>query len=166
MAKRHFAGRPEILRLRRSLDEVFERADDKELEIEVRADLAKFACMRLTGFLEQSLVSLGRHCAAEMSGGQVRSFAESHLERTFNPNSDAILKFIGRFDSRWRADLEELLQEQERGQTLSAVVGIRNQIAHGMNQGVSIERLREYRKAVDDTVDFLLDRFAPMKTNK
>lgn len=166
MASRHSNARVEIIRLRKSLDEVFERADDKHLELEMRADLAKFACMRLTGFLEQALVSLGRHCAVEMSGGQAQSFLMSHLERTFNPNPDAVLKFIGRFDSNWRSEVEELLKEEERGQTLSSLVGIRNQIAHGISQGVSIERLRDYRKAVDYTVDFLLDRFAPLKTRQ
>lgn len=56
----------------------------------------------------------------------------------------------------WRAELDELFDEDERRQTISAVVGIRNQIAHGENQGVSIRRLHDYRRSVDRIVDFSL----------
>ena len=149
-----------IAKMRKSLDEIFDRADKSE-ELQLRNDLAKYACMRLTGFLEQALVELGRECVKNRSGGAARSYSLSYLEKSFNPKRDAILRFIGRFDSAWRNEIEVLLDEDERGNSLSSLVGIRNQIAHGKDQGISIDRLRDYRKVVDFTVDHLIARFAP-----
>ena len=160
MARAPILGRSEIQRLQRSLDDVFARADSDEHDLEVRGDLARYACLRLAGFLEQTLLSLGRHCAGKMSGGQAQAFAMSHLRKSFNPSSEAILKFIGRFDVKWRAELEDLFGTDELGQTISAVVGIRNELAHGKDQSVSIGRLREYRKKIDQVVGFLLEKFA------
>lgn len=147
--------------MRRDLDDVFARAQDAALPLEVRSDLARYACMRLTGFLEQALLSLGRAAVNNKSGGVALSFAESHLESSFNPRKDAIVKFVNRFAGDWRIDLEELLAREEHGSTINAVVGTRNQIAHGHNISISIKRLVEYRAVVDKVVDLLVEKFDP-----
>lgn len=161
MNRRATLGRAEVTKMRRSLDDVIARAEDDALDIEIRADLAKYACLRLCGFLEQSLLTLGRKALHGKSGGVALAFGLSHLERSFNPSKKAIADFVRRFDAAWHGDLERLLAEDERGQMIGALVGIRNQIAHGHDQGVSIDRVKDYRRVVDEVIDALLARLDP-----
>jgi hypothetical protein len=133
-------ARTEVARQRRELDQLIGRAEAVQ-ELDLRADLAKFACTRVTGFLEQALLTMGIDLIRRLSSGVPQTFALSHLDRSFNPASEAILLFVGRFHPTWRAELEELLREDEQAQTLNALVGARNQIAHGKNQGIDIRRV-------------------------
>jgi len=162
MERHHPSARTDVARLRRSLDEVIERAE-KIVDIELRADLARYACLRLTGFLEQALLTASTDLVKAKSSGQPQAFALSHLQKSFNPRADAIYRHVERFKTEWRQDLEGLLTLDEGAQDLNALVGIRNQIAHGQNQGISIERVKNYRKTVDTVVDLILDRFCPIR---
>ncbi len=154
-------GRKAVANLRRDLDSLITRAESQD-DLELRADLAKYACLRLAGFLEQALLSCGRSVVAAESRGRAASFADSHLDKSFNPRRDAITAFVGRFDTGWQEQVELFLGESERGQTINALVGIRNQIAHGANQGISIERVKEYRSVVTLLLDCIVDLFDPL----
>ena len=79
------AGRTEIAKLRKSLDELFERAFAEDAASEVAGDLTRLLCIRVSGFLEQSMLTLGRSACDRMSGGVVKDFALSGLERAPNP---------------------------------------------------------------------------------
>ena len=81
--------------------------------------------------------------------------------KSFNPNADALLNYVGRFRASWRSELEGFLNDEERLQSVNSLVGVRNQIAHGKNQGIDIRTVREYRAVVDSIVNRLLDHFDP-----
>ncbi len=158
-------ARNAVEKLRRDLHDLIARAE-AQTDLEVRADLAKYACLRLAGSLEQALLSCGRAVVAAESRGRAASFADSYLDKSFNPKSDAIKAFVGRFDAGWLQQVETLLKESEREQTINALVGIRNQIAHGGNQGISIERVKEYERVVMLLLDCIVDLFDPLPSRK
>jgi hypothetical protein len=153
-------ARTEIARLRKSLDDLFERAD-KQDDLEVQADMAKYCCLRLTGFLEQSLLIIGIELIRQKSSGRPQDFALSFLDKSFNPSPGAILTYVNRFSSTWKEEVDSLLKQDERATELAALVGTRNLIAHGKNQGIGMKRVREHRTNVDDLIDHLLDLFHP-----
>lgn len=161
-ARYRTSARTQINRLRRDVDELFNRADGIEETNEVAGDLSRYICVRIVGYLEQALAYCGRS-VCEDSWGPTQSFALSWLNRIPNPRSDEIIKFVARFEEQWSVDLERLLSENETGQSLNALLGIRNDIAHGRNQGVSRMRALEYYTSVDSIVQFLLDRFEPRR---
>jgi hypothetical protein len=152
--------RTEIARLRRGLDDEITRAEAHS-DLDVRGDAAKYCCMRVTGFLEQALLVLGIEHVRRLASGTPQNFALSFLDKSSNPTAEAVLKYVGRFDPDWGADLHALLEEDERGQDLNALVGTRNQIAHGRSQGISIQRVKQHRANVDSVIDFLVTRFDP-----
>lgn len=155
-------ARREINRLRRDLNELFERAHRLDEADELTADISRYICVRLSGYLEQSLAFCGRSLCAQKSWGEGLHFTLSWLKKTPNPRSDEIIKFVQRFSEAWAAELAQLLAEEERGQSVNALLGIRNDVAHGKSQGVSRERALEYYAVADRIVDFLLDRFEPI----
>ena len=155
------SARTAVSKLRRGLDELIQRADDKTLDIEVRSDLARYACVCVAGFLEQSLLHCGHAVIHRLSHAAARNYAESHLKRSFNPRAREIVRYVAKFDLEWGKTLGEWMDETERGHTINALIGIRNQIAHGNSQSTTIGRVREYRRVVDALVDLLLDLFEP-----
>ncbi|HEY5286048.1 MAG TPA: HEPN domain-containing protein [Solirubrobacteraceae bacterium] len=158
------SGRTEVQRLKDDLDALFVRADDVDPGSEVEADLNRYLCVRISGFLERALASVARVLCEQESFNRGQTFGLSWLGRTPNPRSDEIVKLVRRFDIDWAVELEEYLGEFERYSRINALLGIRNDIAHGRNQGMSRSRTWEYYELVSDLVDWLLERFDPLPT--
>lgn len=155
------SGRAEIARLRKDLDALVTRANAADAGSEEEADLNRYACVRLSGFLERSIASCMRALVERESFARGQTFALSWTERSPNPRADEILKLVRRFDGGWADELEQYLAEDERGSRVNSLLGIRNDVAHGRNQGVSRIRLLEYHNLVSDLVEWLLHRFDP-----
>lgn len=156
-----FSARFEITKLRSSLDKLFERAFDLDAGAEVAGDVNRYLCIRVAGFLEQSLLATGRCIAESMAFSLGQSWALSWLERGPNPSRREVERFVRRFSTAWGDEIVLYLDEDQRGQRLNALVGIRNDIAHGKNQGVSAAQAYSYYEVVVEVVDWILDRFEP-----
>jgi hypothetical protein len=156
------SARREIDRLRRDLEDLFLRSGEIDEADELSADLSRYLCVRVSGFLEQALAYCGRSLCERGSWGNAQKFSLSWLRQTPNPRADQIVKFVQRFDDAWAEDLVDLLGDNERGQTINALLGIRNEVAHGKSQGISHNRVLEYFEVVEEIVAFLLERFEPL----
>jgi hypothetical protein len=99
--------------------------------------------------------------AEEEARNATLAFSLSWLDKPGNPRAKNLLRLTGRFSSRWRGELDDLLKADERGVRVNSLVGIRNDIAHGKNQGVSRAQAFEYYELVDEVIDFFLERFDP-----
>jgi hypothetical protein len=92
------------------------------------------------------------------SWGELQSFAGSYLNRMPNLSADALVRLIERFSSRWAEELRAFLAVQERASSLNSLVGIRNGVAHGRQQGLSRERAWTYFEVAEAVIEWLLDR--------
>jgi hypothetical protein len=119
-------------------------------------------CVRVSGFLEQSLLSAARSLCEARSTRECLRFSLSWLERAPNPKADEIVRLVNRFDGTWSQQLKDLLSEDERQTRVNSLLGIRNDIAHGKNQGVSKTQVWEYYQLAVELVDWVLDRFEPL----
>ena len=109
--------------------------------------------------------TVGRRCRCACEARSSREglrFSLSWLERAPNPRSDEILKLVNKFDVEWSRQLKELLSEDERQTRVNSLLGIRNDIAHGKNQGVSKTQVWEYYQLAVEIVEWVLDRFEPL----
>jgi hypothetical protein len=122
----------------------------------------RYLCVRVSGFLEQALLAATRSLCEARSSRECLRFGLSWLERAPNPRADEILKLVNRFDSSWSQELELLLAEDERRTRINSLLGIRNDIAHGKNQGVSSVQAWEYYRLAVEIVEWILDRFEPL----
>src|SRR4051794_21675215 len=88
----------QVTSLHNSLEALVAVVDDpnKELSPESRAWLARLLVIRASGYLEQVIVECLRGHVNKKSGGLVRSFANSWLERSRNPSPTNILELVGR----------------------------------------------------------------------
>ena len=155
-------ARTAIARLERDICSLLERASHIDSAEELSGDLCRYTCVRICGYLEQALVQCARSLCEANSWGSVQEFALSWLEKSPNPRADVMTSLVRRFSGKWADELDAFLTENEYATRINALVGIRNDIAHGKNQGVSLTRAKEYFLLAKEVVKFLLDRFEPL----
>lgn len=143
------------------------RDDTRQLSPESRGWLARFLVIRASGYLEQVIVECFRGHVVEKSGGLVRSFASSWLERSRNPSPSNLLDMVGRFDSSYRDELEQLLAKDDDRlkRELSFLVSVRNSIAHGMNEGINPTRALGLSEVAVELGDWFILRFNPLRSS-
>lgn len=158
------SGRADIARLQKGMNELFERARAVPPQQELAGDLNRYACVRTCGFLEQAIASLARSACQSSGWGIGRDFGLSWLERAGNPSAREVTKLIGRFSTQWEQEFTEFLADDERKSRLNALVGLRNEIAHGKNQGVSAQQAQGYFQLACEVVEWLAERLEPIPT--
>jgi hypothetical protein len=133
------------------------------LSHEARDCLARFLVVRSCGFVEQTVVQVCRGYVAERSGGPVRTFGHSWLERSPNPSPEALALLAGRFDSAWANDLTELLEadDQRLQREVAFLVDRRNKIAHGLNEGIGPAKALMLKDVACEVGDWFIARFNP-----
>jgi len=162
-ARHSHEARFQISRLKSELDELYIRADPRSIgDPEVAGDLARYLCIRVSGYLEQATAIILRSYCTKNSWGDVQQFAMSWLDRTPNLSSDSLLRLVERFNKAAAGELTELLKIEERGSSINALIGIRNDIAHGRNQGLSRMQAWRYFEVVELVIEWLIGRFDPI----
>ncbi|MDQ3741334.1 MAG: HEPN domain-containing protein [Actinomycetota bacterium] len=154
-------ARQEVSRQRARLDATFERisAIDEDA-LEIRADFAKYLCVRVSGFLETSVATLLKGYAAAQSSPPVARYVAAELERFQNAKKDKLITLFGRFDDGWRENLETFLADQ-RGDAIGTIVANRHKIAHGENSDLSFVRVSEHWTTIKEVVAHLTDLLDP-----
>lgn len=127
--------------------------------------LSRLLIVRCSGYLEQSVHEITRAHIATRSGGVVRAFAESWLDRSRNPSPEALEKLLGRFDHGWSAEFTDLLEDEDQKlrREISYLVDRRNKIAHGLNEGVTPRRALATVDSAERVVDWFILRLNPYR---
>lgn len=157
----------EVTSLRNTLRSLVEVVEDEERDLseESRTWLARLLVVRATGFLEQVIVECFRGHVREKSGGLVRSFAVSWLEKSKSPSPQSVLDAVGRFDNGLRIELEEFLDadDERLKRELHFLVATRHKIAHGHNEGIGPTRALRLVDIAVEIADWFILKFNPLR---
>lgn len=121
-------GRGEVARLQRKLDATFQRAAGIQGDLELLADFARYLCVLVSGFLEQSVRELVLEHTRKKASPTVQRYVESRLRRFTNAKAQRLIDLVGSFDTDWRRDLEDYLVD-ERKAAVDSVIDLRNTIS-------------------------------------
>lgn len=162
---------PERVRqLRESFNELRQlvRDDSKTLDAEIRGWLARLLIVRSAGFIEQTTIECARAHITRRSGGTVRSFAASYLERSKNPSFDNLASLIGRFDGCFEEDFGHFMETRgrTRKEDLAFLVDRRNRIAHGERESVGPKRALELADLAEEITDWFIKCLNPEKDKR
>jgi hypothetical protein len=138
---------------RARLEAVFERAA-AVTDLHTQADLARYLCVQVAGYLEQATRHIYGDYASAAAAPSVSRYVERRLSYFTNANAQRLCELAGDFDSGWRQNLEGFL-EGERKDAIDSVIANRHQIAHGSDVGLTYRRISTYFAHVADTVEFL-----------
>lgn len=146
-------GRRAISQKQQRLESLVKRAESVA-DIQIQSDLACYICVRVSGLLEQSLYDCLLDYTIKHSNGTVASFVERQLDKFQNAKSGKIGDLLGAFDPTWKSEFE-VRPEREH---IDAVVGLRHQIAHGENTGVTLGTIKSYLASVNLFLAWLITK--------
>jgi hypothetical protein len=149
-------GRGEVARLKGRLDAAFSRAPSSSSDIELQADFAKYLCILVSGFLENSIVALILDYVQRRSALEVTAFVEAQLDYWTNPNTDKICSLLGSFSTDWRKQSEGFLVD-ERKAAVNSLVALRHKIAHGDSVGTSMSQVKQYYSTAQKVIGFVTE---------
>lgn len=153
--------------MRQGLDDVCKLVTHPEYDLdqnlEVHQSLCRFLVVRSCGYLETSTVEICRAYVHAKSGGPVRSFAHSWLERSGNPNPKYLVQLIGRFDSAMANEFEQFIADDDGRikRDIDFLVSRRNRIAHGESEGINRTRAIQLKEISCEVADWFILRFNP-----
>lgn len=123
------------------------------LSPELVSQYARYLCVLVAGFVEQSVGDLLVECARRRSDDSVSSFVESRLDRLPNMKQERLRQLLRSFNVAWWDDLQSRCPDQL--QSLDSVVALRNQIAHGKDTGTSYVGVLQYFNDASDVLESL-----------
>jgi hypothetical protein len=153
-------GRAEIERQKRILDATFKRASKLGGDAELLSDFARYLCVLVAGFLEQSVIEIALQHARTHSQPSVQRHVEGGLRRFTSAKAERIIQLLGSFDSDWREDLEGHLVDEYKA-AVDSIIALRHTIAHGRSAGVTMVSVKDYYERVKVVVDHAADLCIP-----
>jgi RiboL-PSP-HEPN len=134
----------QVWRGKQHLDQAFALAAAVPAEpTELRAHLARYLVVLVSGFVERSVKDIGAEFVDRYSVDPVKSFVGSQVRRWSNFDSERLLTFAGYFDKRWAADLRTYL-DGPPGAALDSLVTLRNAVAHGQSISTTLADVTDY----------------------
>jgi hypothetical protein len=86
------------------IDAVFGRAAGVT-DLETQADMARYLCVLVSGFMEQATRHIYGEYARARSSPHVTRYVEHQLDGFMNANAAKLCQVTGAFDGQWRQDL-------------------------------------------------------------
>ena len=145
-------------RIRHLLDNPPDSKSSAASESEMQAHWAKYVCVLVSGYLEQSLKEIFLEHATAASQPRVARYIERTWPVSKNMKCDAIEEILINFDDAWAKNFNEWYAKGERKKEINEIIAWRNNIAHGKEpstNNVTIVTVKQKYKTACDLVDLL-----------
>jgi hypothetical protein len=150
-------GRAEVERLKQKLDATFGRALGVQGDAELLSDFARYLCVLVAGFLEQSMQELILEYSRNSASTAVQRYVESQIRRFTNVNAERLVQLLGSFNQDWQVNLKDYLVD-ERKDAVNSVLDLRHAISHGRYAGgITMARIRGHYDQIKKVVDRVAD---------
>ena len=147
----------EIELRRRKIDAIFERANNlagqPNSEI-LQADFARYICVLVSGFVEKATAELILYYAQDKAAIPIRTYIDTNLRRLTNVDKERLLQVIGSLDASWRNDVDDFVIDEKKA-ALNSIVGLRHNIAHGGDGGISLGQIARYWASIQQIIEHL-----------
>ena len=159
MASTQLRGRAEVVRREQKLNSIFALVSGAELSPELSAHYARYLCILVAGYAEQSLKVLISEHARKGSRPTVHRSVELSIGRLWGINQTKLKDVLDSFDVDWFGSLAEA---DERGlSSLQSVGKLRDNISHGSDGGITLATINQYFVDIKGLVRCLCDLLDP-----
>ena len=128
-------------RIEAELAAIFKEAGDCHEELQ--ASLARYACVLASSYLEAAFREMILTCAQGQASPAIVRYVDSTLNTFRDPNTEKILRLLGRLNPKYREDLEAQVVGELKD-SVDSISANRNNIAHGRRSGISLGRVHRY----------------------
>ena len=129
---------------KKALDSLFKMAESLTDE-PVKNELARYICIRISGLIEQTIVSFYREYANAKGHPNLSRYVSRSIKLQ-NPGMKKLIDLSGNFNENWAAELDAL--DDSIKSAVDSIVAIRNQVAHGGDRGVRLSTVNNYYKEI------------------
>jgi len=144
----------EIDAQRKRLDALFDKATDLSGDPELLAHWAKYLCVLVCGFLENSVeLCLSDYCQ-KRSDECINNFISSELRSFQNPKMAKILELFGTFSKTWEEDMRNS-SDGRISDAVNSIVANRHMIAHGGRSQISMSAVKNYYADIVRAVELM-----------
>ena len=157
----------EIIEQQEKLQRLFEQAKQlhkhDNVDDETKSALVSYLCLRTSGFLETSIMTILREYVEANTREElpyIANYVSNQLDFTFNPWPSEILKVLGMFNLEWKNSVRDEIKERVSS-SLEAMVRNRNKIAHGEDVDLSLEDLEGKFADADGLVELVYEQCNP-----
>lgn len=146
----------DINQLKQELNSKFVQIARLKVEQAVKDDLARYLCIRVSGFLERSIQSLLVEYVARQTqrNERVYRYVTQRLQGFRNPNFEDIVILLSSFDLQWGQQLRDSTSPTDK-EAISNLVGVRNLLAHGVARQISLMKVRDGYKVAIQIVELI-----------
>ena len=133
---------------------LFLKANGLSDDPELLSHWAKYLCVLVCGFLENSVeLCLTDYCQ-KRSDEYINNFISAELRSFQNPKMGKILELFGNFSKTWEEDLREQT-EGRISDAVNSIVANRHMIAHGGKSQLSMSAVKYYYADVVHAVQIM-----------
>jgi hypothetical protein len=120
---------------------------DKEIDydLQISSDIAKYFCVLVSGFLEQSIIYLIIEYSEDKSHKNIARFIEQNIDHWTNPKKEKIKNLLGSFKKEWGEKVEKTIIDQKH-ELLDSMIANRHNIVHGNDVGITVTRVESFYK--------------------
>lgn len=138
---------------RRKLINDFELA--KNQEPEVQALMVKFLCIRISGYIETFIKERIQNFVNDRKSHKViSSYIQTAIRNITNLTNDKLESFLRSFSSDWANYYMDNVTEQMKS-SLGSIYILRNHIAHGANDSLSYNNLRDHFENIERLLEVI-----------
>ena len=143
---------------KKKLDALFEEIRKFHCDEEIASALCKHLCILASGYIENSVRDIIFDYTKRKSNENVTNFVLSRLKSLGNPKIENILQLVGAFNGQWRASIEQQLDEEMKD-AINSIVSNRNQIAHGIDVGITFGQILSYYKSSVKVIEIIQKQY-------
>ncbi len=146
----------ELSRQLQILSSLFEKVDTiTGGDMELLSHWAKYLCVLVAGFLENSLAEIYIDYSERTASPNVANFTRASLSRIHNPNSEVFSQVTQSFNKLWADSLKSFFEENGGDEAINAIMKNRHKIAHGQTSDISFHRVNGYFERATKVIEFL-----------
>ena len=153
-------GRAQVQREKQRVDATFKRATGAQDDPELLSDFARYLCVLVYGFLEQSVIEILLEYVRLRAQESVQRHVEQRLRRFTTANAQNIAHLLGSFDPDWERDLVNYLVDEHKD-AVNSIVDLRQTVSHGRFTSVTMTNVHRYYERVKEVVDHIADLCIP-----
>lgn len=160
VASRRLYGRGEVRRLEQVLQGRIAVVEGAKLDGELSANYARYLCILVAGFAEQSLKALLTEHARTKASSSVHRYVEQNVNRVWGINQIKLKDALDGFDLDWYPTLTTGMEQEIS--SLQSVGKLRDNISHGNDGGITLLTMKQYSADVIKLIRKLSDILDPI----
>lgn len=140
-------------RRKKKLDTLIKETESLDESNFLKSELSRYICIRVSGLIEQTVRDFYEEYTESKSSPNVSRYVSRKMKSFQNPNIQKVIDLAQDFSEDWAAEIDAL--DVEIKDAVKSIVDTRNSVAHGGEQGMTLNKAKDYYRRVLKLLDVI-----------